>query len=203
MPSVVLRARLRVEKLTSHSFGPISFSLDEGECMCLSGPSGSGKTLLLRALADLDPHGGEVSLDEVECRNMRGHVWRRYVGMLPAESQWWWPTVGEHFNEIDAEKLEWLGFERTVMGWPVTRLSSGERQRLALLRLLAHQPRVLLLDEASANLDDSNVRRVETLIADYRARHGACVVWVSHDMQQIARIGGRHCMLADGRLESA
>ena len=201
--SAVLRSRLRVENLVSHSHGPVSFSLDEGECMGLSGASGSGKTLLLRAIADLDPHSGEVSLDGVECRSMRGHVWRRYVGMLPAESQWWWPTVGEHFSQIDTELLGSLGFERTVLAWAVTRLSSGERQRLALLRLLAQQPRVLLLDEASANLDNSNVQRVEKLIADYRIERNACVVWVSHDMEQIARIGGRNCQLADGKLVSA
>ncbi len=64
--SAVLRSRLRVDQLVSYSLGPVSFSLDEGECMGLSRPSGSGKTLLLRAIADLDPHAGEVSLDGVE-----------------------------------------------------------------------------------------------------------------------------------------
>lgn len=203
MTRAVLRSRLRVEQLVSHSLGPVSFSLDEGECMGLSGPSGSGKTLLLRAIADLDPHAGEVSLDGVACRSMRGHLWRRRVGMLPAESQWWWPTVGEHFTRIDAEMHALLGFERAVLHWPITRLSSGERQRLALLRLLAQQPQVLLLDEPSANLDNNNVRQVETLIADYCGRHNACVVWVSHDLEQIARLGGRHYRLADGKLVDA
>lgn len=203
MTGAALRSRLRVEQLASYSLGPVSFSLDEGECIGLSGPSGSGKTLLLRAIADLDPHAGEVSLDGVACRSLRGHLWRRRVGMLPAESQWWWPTVGEHFTRIDTELHALLGFERAVMHWPVARLSSGERQRLALLRLLALQPQVLLLDEPSANLDNNNVRRVETLIADYCARHNACVVWVSHDLEQIARIGGRHCRLADGKLVDA
>ncbi len=134
---------------------------------------------------------------------MRGHLWRRHVGMLPAESQWWWPTVGEHFINIDAEMHAMLGFECAVMHWPVTCLSSGERQRLALLRLLALQPQVLLLDEPSANLDNNNVRRVEALIVDYCARHNACVVWVSHDIEQIARLGGRHCRLANGKLVDA
>lgn len=195
-----MHARLRVEDLVSHNLGPVSLSLDAGECVCLSGPSGAGKTLLLRAMADLDPHTGQVLLDGVECQRLRAHEWRRRVAMLPAESHWWHPTVGEHFLHADAALVESLGFERGVMAWQVSRMSSGERQRLALLRMLTHQPRVLLLDEVSANLDAENVRRVETLIAAYRAEHNAAVLWVSHDMEQIARISTRHCMLADGKL---
>lgn len=195
-----LHARLRVEDLVSHSLGPVSLSLDAGECVCLSGPSGAGKTLLLRAIADLDPHTGQMLLDGVECQRLRAHEWRRCVAMLPAESHWWHPTVGEHFLHADATPVESLGFERGVMAWQVSRLSSGERQRLALLRMLTHQPQVLLLDEVSANLDAENVRRVETLIAAYRVEHNAAVLWVSHDMEQIARISTRHCMLADGKL---
>lgn len=195
-----VQPRLRVEDVVSHSLGPVSFGLEAGECVCLSGPSGAGKTLLLRAIADLDPHTGQVFLDAVECRSMQGHEWRRRVGLLLAESHWWRPAVGEHFTQVDTVLLESLGFERKVLGWPVSRLSSGERQRLALLRLLARQPQVLLLDEPSANLDPDNVRRVEQLITAYRSQHYTAVLWVTHDPEQIARIGGRHCRLADGKL---
>jgi putative ABC transport system ATP-binding protein len=71
---------------------------------------------------------------------------------------------------------------------PISRLSTGERQRLALARLLALRPQVLLLDEATANLDPSNRDRVEDLIQYYRREQGAAVLWVSHDPDQRRRL---------------
>ena len=87
------------------------------------------------------------------------------------------------------------------MDWSVARLSSGERQRLALLRVLANRPPVLLLDEPTANLDEATTARVEALLKDYRTLHGAGVLWVSHDPQQLRRVADRHLRIADGRLQ--
>ena len=175
--------------------------LQAGECVCLSGPSGSGKTLLLRAIADLDPHQGTAYLEGAACVSMRPYEWRRQVGLLPAESFWWSDRVGDHFPDGDAEPwLERLGFTPGVMDWNVARLSSGERQRLALARLLVRGPRVLLLDEPTANLDPDNGGRVEGLLADYRRERGAGLLWVSHDPKQIARVADRHMGIRDGRL---
>jgi len=172
----------------------------EGECVCLSGPSGVGKTLFLRAVADLDPHEGRVSVDGVACEAVSAPNWRRRVGMLPAESQWWHEQVGPHFHQPRETWLAMLGFAPEAMGWQVSRLSTGERQRLALLRLLDNAPEALLLDEPTASLDPTSVERVETLIAGYRAERGAAVLWVSHDPQQIARVAHRHGVLRDGGL---
>ena len=84
-----------------------------------------------------------------------------------------------------------LGLNEGILTQPITRLSSGEKQRLALLRLLANQPRVLLLDEPTANLDPQNVQRVEAAIEAYRREQGAAVLWVTHDRQQAVRVAGR------------
>ncbi|MEO5574144.1 MAG: ABC transporter ATP-binding protein [Gammaproteobacteria bacterium] len=170
------------------------------ECVCVSGPSGAGKTLLLRAIADLDPHRGRVFLDDAECNAFSASDWRGRVGMLPAESQWWGDSVGEHFAQIDYGLLECLGFDKEVMHWQISRLSSGERQRLALVRLLSLRPSALLLDEPTASLDPDNVRRVEELIKDYRSRNETAVLWVSHDPEQIARVADRSLYLANGQL---
>lgn len=96
--------------------------------------------------------------------------------------------------------LQQLGFDAEVLDWTPARLSTGERQRLALARLLANRPEVLLLDEATANLDPCNRDRVETLIDDYRRRHTAAVLWVSHDAEQRARLGHRSLIIRAGKL---
>lgn len=187
------------------TLGPWDLTVASGECVCLSGPSGSGKSLLLRAIADLDPHEGEVRLDASLCGDMPAPHWRRRVSLLPAESQWWYDRVGQHFGDYDSEYLALLGFDAEAMDWSVSRCSTGERQRLALLRVLALHPQALLLDEPTASLDPDNVKRVEQLITHYRQDKQAAVLWVSHDMAQIARVSERHLrMRSDGQcLEAA
>jgi ABC-type iron transport system FetAB ATPase subunit len=120
--------------------------------------------------------------------------------MLPAESQWWYDTVGMHFQTSDRDRLDALGFEEDVMSWTVSRLSTGERQRLALVRLLANRPRTLLLDEPTASLDTENVSRVEEIITCYRSVERASVLWVTHDRIQAERVASRHFELEEGKL---
>lgn len=192
--------RLSIRALAVHHIGPVDFDLAGGECLCLSGPSGAGKSLLLRAIADLDPHTGSICLDGTEQQSIPAPQWRREVGYLPAESHWWAEHVGAHFQQADAALLTGLDLRENVMDWEVTRCSTGERQRLALLRLLCNRPRVLLLDEPTANLDPRNALRAEELLLRYRDEHQAALLWVTHDPQQIARIAQRTLYLTDGRL---
>lgn len=112
--------------------------------------------------------------------------------MLPAESQWWFDTVGEHFSDVNEGWLERLGFKKETLSWAVSRLSTGERQRLALLRLLGNHPQALLLDEPTASLDVDNVGEVENIINEFRRDHNAPVLWVTHDPNQAKRVGDRH-----------
>ena len=146
---------------------------------------------MLRSLADLDVNQSSVNLRGVQRERMPPTEWRRKVGYLPAESRWWSETVGEHFPRVQADILSQLGFEGEVLTWQVERLSSGERQRLALARLLSNQPQVLLLDEPTANLDPVSTQRVERLVMDYLRRKQAACLWVTHATDQIERIASR------------
>lgn len=183
--------------------GPVDLSIAAGECVCLSGASGSGKSLLLRAVSDLVPHEGEARLNDVPCTAMLPPLWRRQVGLLSAESAWWYERIGQHFPHDARDdatlcaSFEQLGFRTDTLDWEVARCSTGERQRLALLRLLAQGPKALLLDEPTASLDPKSVHQVESLLARYREEHAVPVLWVSHDPAQIERMATRHLIMGE------
>ncbi len=182
----------------------MDLDLHAGECIALQGPSGSGKSLLLRAIADLDPSSGEVTLEGVAREDIPAPEWRRRVGCLATDAGWWAATVGAHFRDwaAVAPELGRLKLPAAVRDWPVSRLSSGERQRLALLRALANQPVVLLLDEPTSALDPEMTTAVEDLVTA-RRRAGLAVLWVTHDGPQAGRVGDRRLYLDHGQLRAA
>lgn len=194
-------SRLLLESVRYLDRGPIDLKLDPGESVAISGPSGAGKSLLLRAVADLIPWEGRIYLDGEECSDVMAPLWRRRVGLLLAESQWWDDTVGEHLGEGADAMLAPLGFDPEVRDWEIRRLSTGEKQRLALVRLLANGPAALLLDEPTASLDRVNVEIAESIISRYCREHGAPALWVSHDAEQARRLCTRGYRFNNGRLE--
>jgi ABC-type iron transport system FetAB ATPase subunit len=192
---------LEARALQRLSIGPIDLTLDSGICMSIAGRSGTGKTVLLRMLADLDPHAGDVFLDGEACSGMPADTWRRRVTYVAAESGWWDEGVGAHFpaDTEFATLLPSVGIPVEAASWPVARLSTGERQRLALLRALQPANRVLLLDEPTSGLDVASVALVETLLRERLAR-GTSILMVTHDPEQAARMASRHLELREGRI---
>lgn len=163
----------------------VDLALAAREILCLSGPSGSGKTLLLRAIADLDPGTGELYLRDRRREQLSGPEWRRQVVYVAAESAWWADTPKDHF-QCAPSALAQLGLQPTVMLRQVSSLSTGERQRLALLRALALTPPVLLLDEPTAALDLSGrevlLRELDAMAADPES---PAMVLVTHHVEEI------------------
>jgi ABC-type iron transport system FetAB ATPase subunit len=194
---------LAVRDLRSRHGGPYTFDLHAGECIAIQGPSGAGKSVLLRMLADLDPHEGDMLLGGRSAASMTAPAWRTQVVYQPAEPAWWEDTAGAHFAGSDRPFVEStlaaLGLQPALLETPIERLSTGERQRLALVRSLACGPRVLLLDEPTAALDPDAVARAEALLASFRER-GMGIVLVTHAREQAQRMADRLFRLADGRL---
>ena len=199
-------ARLSARGLRSRFGGPFDFDLHAGECVAIQGPSGAGKSVLLRMLADLDPHKGEILLDGTPSTSMPAPAWRAQVVYQAAEPAWWEPTAREHFRAaqrgfVDAAMAA-LHLAPALLDTEVERLSTGERQRLALVRSLACAPRVLLLDEPTAALDPPSVARAEALLATRLAR-GMTLLVVTHSADQAGRLARRVFHLERGKLSSA
>lgn len=198
---VPLAGMLSVRDLHRPGLVDASFDLADGECIAIRGPSGAGKTLLLRAIADLDPNEGSVTLDGRSRAETPAPQWRRAVTYLPAEPGWWAETVGAHFPDWPgaAPLVDALGLSRDARDWPIERLSTGERQRFALIRALLLHPRVLLLDEPTSGLDPAATAAVEGQVGAQLAA-GVGAVWVTHDAAQAARVARRCLAVERGRL---
>ncbi len=154
----------------------------------------------MRTLADLDVHEGSLFLDGTAATTIPPTEWRRRVGYLAADAAWWTETVGDGLPDAADFWLRQLGFTETVRQQPVAQLSSGERQRLALARLLANAPELLLLDEPTAHLDETTTHKVERVILNYLHERTAAALWVTHAADQADRIATRHWQIDGGRL---
>jgi putative ABC transport system ATP-binding protein len=198
--------RLSLRDLKSPLAGPFELELAPGDCAAIGGPSGSGKSLFLRMIADLDPNTGEVSADGVARGDISGADWRRRVPYVAAESGWWCDRVDEHFEpEQRAAALALaarLDLAAELFEGPVQRLSTGERQRFAIIRALVLGSPVLLLDEPTGPLDPDGVRKVEAVLRE-RLAAGCAMVIVSHDPRQARRLGARRFLMRDRHMAPA
>jgi len=192
---------LRVEHVRIGSLPPLSFAVADGECLAIEGPSGSGKTRILRAIGDLDPVDGQLFLDGTERREMAATAWRKAVRYAAAEPGWWADTPRETFPKSPAiaaravRLLAAVGLGEHVLDRPVGLLSTGERQRIALVRALVDEPKLLLLDEPTGALDVASTALVEELLR-FQLLAGRSILIASHDGALIKRLSHARLQLA-------
>lgn len=194
---------LKLENLMVHGLEPVSFEVARGECVAVQGPSGSGKTVLLRAIADLDPAEGQIFLDGAERNAFSGPEWRQRVRYAAAEPGWWGETPRAHFAHGEGlEKLvNSLGLKSAQLDQSLSRLSTGERQRMALARAVFDEPSVLLLDEPTGALDAKATIQAERLLKR-QLKSGHAVILVSHDPAQLKRLAHRKLTIRNGKLRA-
>jgi len=183
----------------------ITLSIEVGPPTVLIGPNGSGKTTLLRAAMGLvRPTQGHITWGGADesppVRRaivfQRPAMLRRSVSgnLSYALSMARIPRRAERINEL----LFMVGLHGLAKR-PARRLSGGEQQRLALARVLARDPVVLLLDEPTASLDPASTKTIEDIISAI-ALSGIKVVIATHDLGEARRIGGEIVLLHHGRL---
>ncbi len=183
---------LEIKNLNRNGMLLNDLQLMGGESIAITGPSGAGKSQLLRAIADLDPNESEMFLQGRERTQFAAPKWRAKVMYLAAESAWWQVQVSGHFPEPEqiAPWLEKINLPVSCLSWPVRQLSSGEKQRLALIRALVLKPKILLLDEPTAALDRESVTKVEQLLHEF-LHSGGSIMIITHDPEQAMRFGPR------------
>jgi cell division transport system ATP-binding protein len=206
-----------------HAYGPyqtltdLSFEILKNELAFICGPSGAGKTTLLRLLyAGVRASRGEITIDGVRLENIsRAQMpfLRRKVGVIFQDYKL---IPGRSVYENVALVLEAAGQRRAQIprkvhsvlamvgmdpyaGTPPMRLSGGEQQRVAVARAVVGDPKIILADEPTGNLDEASARAVMDLLQAAYIR-GATVVIATHDKASIHRLGGRVLHLQQGRL---
>lgn len=192
---------LSIKNLSVLHQGPYSLKINSGHCVVITGESGVGKSVFLKAIADLIPNEGKVFLDDKEKNDFPPSLWRRQITYVSAESGWWAKTVKEHFSnlELACYWLPRLNLKETLLDADVVQLSTGEKQRMALIRALSLQVRFLLLDEITSALDPKSVIVVEQCVKELQQQHIG-ILLVSHNMDQVQRLATTHYQLMTDKL---
>lgn len=170
--------------------------------MAVTGASGAGKSLVLRGLADLIPNQGEITLGDLSRCDVSGPEWRALVTYVASTPGWWAEYVGEHFSDISAarELAEEFLLPGDIFASPIAQLSTGEQQRLVLIRAMVQHPTVLLLDEPTSGLDGQATARVEKQLKVF-LHAGGSILFVTHDPGQAKRLATCALHITDGSIE--
>lgn len=196
----------------------VSLTIEPGEVLAVVGGTGSGKSTLARHLnLLLQPTSGRVILDGDDARTWKRGELRRRVGLVFQfpEDALFAPTVHEDvafaprrmgLDEREVEErvrdaLHRLGIPRLAER-PPFHLSGGEKRRVAIAGVLAMRPEVLVLDEATAGLDPATRGELLDVVRGIRDERGGTVVFVSHDLDEVAEVADRVCVLERGEVRA-
>jgi energy-coupling factor transporter ATP-binding protein EcfA2 len=217
---------IRIEHLTVRYgsqlvLNDVTLTVEQGEFVLISGPSGCGKTTLALCLAGLIPQAvpaslsGRVAVEKLDTQVHPLSVLARSVGLVfqnPA-TQLFNATVEEEVafaprnldlpgEDVEArvrQALAAIGIEH-LRRRPVRDLSGGEQQRVTIAAVLAMQPRVLILDEPTSNLDWHGVEQLTSALARLRREHGLTVILIEHRLAAVAPLATRVVLMDVGRI---
>jgi ABC-type lipoprotein export system ATPase subunit len=197
----------------------VSFSIHTGEFVAITGPSGCGKSTLLHLLGGLDsPSSGELHVDGLPLHSANDREltnYRRYAVGVVFQFFHLLPTMtalenvtlprllhGEPVRKVKPiaeELLELVGLQDRAGHFP-HQLSGGQMQRVAIARALIHEPRILLADEPTGNLDSAAAEQVLALLQKIASQGRTTLIVVTHSLE-VARLTQRQIRLRDGKLQ--
>ena len=219
-----IRKSYRMGKSTLEVLRGVDLRVQQGEFVVIIGASGSGKSTLLHILGALDkPTGGAVEYDGIQYNTLRGRKLDRFrnktvgfvfqfyhllnelsvlenvlVPAMASSGTLGWLAVRNRTTKRAEELLEQFGLKERL-GHKPYELSGGERQRVALARALINQPKLLLADEPTGNLDSRTGSGILEALSTLH-RTGQTIVMVTHD-ERIAARAERVIRLSDGKVE--
>jgi len=219
IPIIELRNVWKIYRIGSVEYQAlrgVNLSIDRGSFISIVGPSGSGKSTLLHLIGALDkPSKGEIYVDGIEISRLGdnklaefrnktiGFVFQLYnlIPYLSAIENVEMPMMVSSISKDERRKrakwlLEQLGLGDNIWKRP-TELSGGEQQRVAIARALANNPKIILADEPTGNLDTSNSKIVVSLLKKINREMGVTIIVVTHNME-VAYETDRIIYLRDG-----
>lgn len=190
---------------------PVSFLLPPGQCLGLAGSNGSGKSTLLRLVAQIQrPDSGDVLFEGRSVLGDRQFL-RRRLGYAPQSAELarelsvagqltLWQRACGLTGPLPEDILDLLGL-RELLRRPIRALSGGMAQRVSIAMALLPRPDILLMDEATAGLDQGYVPRLLDWLEGFVAGGGS-LIWCSHHPAELERLCGAVLRLEEGRLLS-
>jgi putative ABC transport system ATP-binding protein len=223
MPAIIeaidLRKTYMLGKVPVEALRGVNFKVDVGDFIAILGPSGSGKSTMLNLLGALDKStSGTLLIDGVdisklgdnqlsELRLKIGFVFQFFnlIPRLTAKANVELAMSIANVNRAERSKraldlLETVGLKDRVNHKPAE-LSGGQQQRVAIARALANNPKFLLLDEPTGNVDSKTAKEVMTLVHKLNIENGVSIIMVTHD-QKLASEAKRIVQMFDGEIRS-
>jgi iron complex transport system ATP-binding protein len=198
----------------------VTVHVNSGEIMALAGPNGSGKTTLLRCVNRIiKPKSGIITVGENDISRAGLKELALYLGYVPQSSPASFPLtvfetvllgrkphvkwkLGERDKEVAFKVLKLMQLDHMALR-PFNELSGGEKQKVLIARAICQEPKVLVLDEPTSNLDLRHQLEVLILISKLVKDTGMSVVMAMHDLNLVSRFAVTTALLKDGRLYAA
>lgn len=211
--SILQLKQLSYEPQSKKILSNITFNVNEGEFLSIKGSSGSGKSTLLKIISSvISKTSGEIYYKDKAIEEYNPTDYRKEISYCFQSPVLFGKTVKDNLyfpyeirnEEFDRNKavrfLEDVGLPEDYLNKEINTLSGGEKQRVAVIRNVLYEPKILLLDEITSALDSTNREVIWNWLRDLKKRSNMTIVMVSHNEEDL-ELADKRIKLVDGKLE--